>query len=347
MKALFDTKSSLEQCPPIFSDGVTWKKRIVLPRNLVSYLKQYNPRELNIVSEKIPALRDSFIVNGFINSCPPPTIKVDPNNKDRFIGLSGYHRNIAAEQAEWHTLIYDVVEFDSPKDERIHRVVTNHHKTPFTENTNDDIVKQTREAVANGEVLNDDDEIKQFISIIASDKTAKDQKIIYKKVRRHTLLSATLLTYHSGNGENSTKEFALKYNIPYRADAAYEQLDELGYITVEKHPKIMLHDAKKLSDEYDGKEISIYAYIKSPLGAPKLYKQRKEYKETFEKFIMDDCRLEQSKMARMGIDVNLDVIIKNHPIKFKGFLAQDISADPLNNGNPKEQGVVDVYGNMI
>lgn len=347
MKALLDSKLSLEHCPPNYENGVTWKKRIVLSRDNVSYLKQYNPRELNIVIEQIPAIRDSFLVNGFIYSCPPPTIKVDPNNKDRFIGLSGYHRNIAAEQAGWTTMIYDVVEFDSPKSERMHRVMTNHHKTPFTPNTLDDIVKQVREAITNNEIVNEDAELKSFISIIASDKISEHQKTIFKRVRKYILLSATLLPYHSGTGENSTKEFALKYNIPYRADAAFEDTDQLGYITVEKQPKIMLYDAKKLSAEYDGKEVSVYAYIKSPNAAPKLYKQRKEYKESFEKFILEDCTLEQYRMSRMGIDVDLDTIIKSHPIKFRGFLAQDISADPLNDGNPREQGIVDVYGNMI
>ena len=320
MKALLDPKLSLMECPPNYGPGVTWKKRIVLSRNSVSYLREYNPRELNVVLEQIPALRDSFLVNGFIYSCPPPTIKVDTNNKDRFIGLSGYHRNIAAEQAGWETMIYDVVEFDSPLAERMHRVMTNHHKTPFTANTLDDIVKQVREAIANNEILNDDFEIKSFISIIARDKIAAHQKTIYNRVRVHVLSNATLLPYHSGNGENSTKEFALKYNIPYRADAAYDSLGELGYITVEKQPKIMLYDAKKLSNEYGGKEISVYAYIKSPLATPKLYKQRKQYKEAFEKFILEDCMLEQYRMSRMGIDVDLDIIIKSHPIKFKGFL---------------------------
>ena len=166
MKVLFDVRKSLDLCPPKFQNGVKHIKRIVLKRGEdVTYPKENNPRLLNIVSEKIPEIRDSFIVNGFIHTCTPPTVKVDPNNKNRFIGLSGYHRNAAAEQAGWETMIYDVVEFDSPKDERIHRLTTNHVFTPAIPNTLDDLVKQIKEAIVNKEITNEDFDIKSFIKI--------------------------------------------------------------------------------------------------------------------------------------------------------------------------------------
>jgi hypothetical protein len=351
MKTLLNVEESLKQCPPKYPKGVQFKKRVVLKRGtkgVVSYPPTNNPRQLDVVMGSIPDLRDSLSVNGYIYTCSPPTIKIDPNNKDRFVGLSGYHREAAAEQLGWDTMIYDVLEFDSPLDERIHRTVSNHHRTPSIPNTVLDIVKQVKEAVSNNEIANDDFAIKSLIEVLASDKTKTVQSKIFKKFREHISTSSTIRNYHTDGGDRSTIEFAEQHNIPFGGDARFTQTNKLGYITGIKTPKTTLYDAKKLSRTYGGKDVEIYAWIKdNPKEAPAIYTQREEWKLKFDEFIMEDCKEIQFMFQKMGYKVTLDEILASHPLKFKGFLAQDISPNPLDNGNPKEYGVVDINGKRI
>jgi hypothetical protein len=347
MKQLFDIKKSLELCPLNFGSGITHIKRVVLNRSEVTYPTNHQVRVYNVDTKKVPVLKDSFLVNGFIHSEPPPTIKVDPANKNRFIGLSGWHRNAAAEAAQWDTMIYDVLSFDSPKDERIHRNVSNHHRTPFIPVTLNDIVKQVKEAVTNKEIPNTDKEIKDFISIIAADKTEKDQETIFGKFRKHVSHSSTLLCYLSSTtGENSTGLYAEKYNLPFKGTARFNQTGRLGYIFSESTPKTALVEAKKLYRQYN-KQVEFYAWIASPLETPGLFDQRKTFKDKFDKFIREDCESMHFLMEKLGFDIDIDVIIKNHPVKFMGFLHQNITPNPFNDGKPMENGIVDVNGNPV
>lgn len=353
MKQLFDVEDSKLKCPPekLYKKGVNFKKRVVLKRGkngVVTYPEQLNPRVLHVMTDKIPELRDSFSVNGFDNINPPPTIKVDPNNPNRFIGLSGYHRDAAAEQVGWDTMIYDIVEFDSPLDERKHRSGTNKHRFPSIPNTQDDIVKQVKEAITCKEIENTDIEVKKLISELADDKTAAVQKNIFKKFREHVSSSSTIRTYHTQGGSNSTEEFALKHNLPYGGDKNYASSGKLGYLTGIKTPKTSLFDAKNLSMEYNGANVQICSWIKdNPKEAPAIYKQREEWKNKFDEFIKEDCEFIKYIAKKCGYDIPLNKLVENHPVKFKGFMAQDISPNPIDNGNPKEQGLVDMFGNKL
>ena len=348
---MFDVQKSLELCPPNYPKGVRFIKRIVLKRGkngVVDYLMTLNPRQHHVIITKVPEIRDSLLVNGYINTCSPPTIKVNPDNKDRFIGLSGYHREAAAEQAGWETMIYDVLEFDSPLDERKHKSVSNHHKTPFSPNTIQDIVKQVKEAVQANEITSSDEDVKELISILAADKTKAVQSKIYTDFRAHVPKSSTIRNYHTEGGSLSTEEFAKKYNLPYGGDDGYDDTKKLGYLTGIKTPKTTLFDAKKLSAQYDGQEVKIYAWIQAnPKAAPAIYDQRIAWQETFNKFILQDCKSVQLIASLAGYKLDLQKLIDNHPVKFGGFLAQDISPNPLNGGKPKEEGIVDACGNSI
>jgi hypothetical protein len=349
MKLVLDTKKSLELCPPHYPKGVRFIKRIVSNRNMVTYPLANNPREDCVIWTQIPLLKDSFTVNGYNHTVSPPTVKVDPDNKDRFIGLTGYHRDAAATQLQIETMIYDVLEFDSPLDELIHRTVSNQHRLPSLPNTKDDIIKQVQEAVAKNYITNNDDSVKKLIDTLADDKTPNIKKNIFVEFRKRCQLpGATIQSYHTQGGLSSTEEFAGKYGLPFGGDKKYSTTKKLGYITGINTPKTTLFDAKQMSIEYDGKDVEMYAWIqKGAKQAPGIYTQRKSFESSFNKFIENDCKCIQALAKKCGFDIPLSLLIANHPIKFKGFLSQDITPDPLNGGNPKESGVVDMNGNKI
>jgi hypothetical protein len=350
MKLVLDSAKSLQLCPPKYPKGVRFIKRIILNRDIVTYPVSNNPREDHVLWSQVPLLKDSFTVNGYQHTVSPPTIKVDPDNKDRFIGLTGYHRDAAATQLGIETMIYDVLEFDSPLDELIHRTVSNQHRLPCLPNTKDDIIKQVQDAVTKKYIPNDDDSVKELIGRLADDKTEKAKSDIFKSFRlRCQVPGATLQSYHTEGGSFSTEEFANTYGIPFGGDKTYSTTKKIGYISGINTPKTTLFDAKLMSIEgYNGQDVEIHAWIqKGAKQAPGIYNQRKAFKDSFDKFIENDCKTIRSIALRCGFDIPLQMLVQNHPVKLKGFLAQDITPDPMNGGNPKEIGVVDINGISI
>jgi hypothetical protein len=347
-KHTFDMELSLKMCPPKYPKGVRFIKRIIIDRSNVTYPATHQVRQLNVDMKKVPEIRDSFEVSGYIHSESPPTIKVDPLNKSRFIGLSGYHRNAAVEQLGWNTMIYDVLEFDSPLVERIHCSVTNANRLPFISMTKSDYVKQVLEAVKNQEIPNDDMVVQTFISSICPDKNEAFKKNIFDKFRKNKSYSATLVCYTTqSKGENSTHEYAMKYKLPNKGDSTYATTSRLGYIVSTSIPKTAIHESHKLSRNYNGQKVEFYGFIDSPLQGAGLKNQRQNLKEGFEECILNECKSIQYLIEKVGHKVSLSEIRKAHPVVFVGFLHQDITPDNQNFGNPKEDGVVDVNGNAI
>lgn len=348
MKSLFDVEKSLKLSPPKYPKGVRFIKRIVLNRSEVTYPSTHQVRQLNVNMLKVPEIRDSFEVKGFVHSENPPTVKVDPKNKNRFIGLSGYHRNAAASQLGWETMIYDVLEFDSPLDERIHCNLTNADRLPFIPMTKADIVKQVLEAVKNKEIPNEDSHVIQFIETICPDKNENFKKNIFAKFRKNKSYSATLVCYTTqSKGEGSTHEYATKYKLPFRADEFYNVTGRLGYITSSPTPKTSIYESHKLMRDYRGQKVEFYGFIENPIQGNGLKKQREAFKESFDNFVTEECKSIQFLMDRLGYKVSLSDIRRAHPAVFIGFLHQDITPDEHNFGKPKEDGIVDVNGNPI
>ena len=346
MKQLFDIELSLKLSPPRYPKGVRFVKRIVIQRSSVTYSTNHQVRQLNVDQKRIPEIRDSFLVRGWVHSEPVPTVKVDPNNKNRFLGRSGWHRDAAASAAGWDTMIYDVLEFDSPLDERIHMNSTNPAGLPYVPVTKQDLIKQVKEAVANKEIPNEDGEIKKFISLIASHQTEEYHDNIFANFRKHISHSATLLVYRTqGSGEGTTREYAETFNLPFQGDAFYNKTHRLGYITSETTPKTVLFEAHKLHRQYKGLKVEIYAFIDKPIENPKLNEQRAIFKEKFERFIMEDCLSIQFEMMQLGYNIPIEEIRRVHPVVFMGFLHQDVSPNEHDSGNPLEYGIVDENGN--
>ena len=345
MKNIFDVEQSKKLCAPNYPRGVKFIKRIVLDRSLVTYRDTDNVRVLKQKTDEIRPLMDSFTVNGYLHTQNPPTIKIDPDNSSRFIGLSGFHRDLASSLLGWKTMIYDVLEFENPKAEQLHKTQTNHHKCPALSMTEADVIKQLKEAVNNKIVANDDSELIIFLDELAADKTEKTRAKIFKKFRKHVGTSTTLMTYHSSGGASSTEEFAVKYSLPLNGDKRKVQTGKLGYANDTPTPKTSLVSAKKLSAEYGGEPVYFYTWIPDPKEAPALYRQREDCKKRFDDFMMEEYNFIQKLVEKCGMKLEIEDIKNQHPFKFGGFYAQDITPCSEKHGRPKEEGVVDIFGN--
>jgi hypothetical protein len=347
VKPHYDVEKSLRMAPPKQFKGAKFVKRIIVNRDKITFPEEEQTRVLSIKQDNVIAIRDSLEINGWIHTEQPPFGYVDPNNKDRLIGVSGFNRDAAMSQLDWSTIIFDIYEFDSPLAKRIAKTSANHHRTPFSSNTREDLIKQVICAIKESEIDGDEKTIKNLIDIIADDKSSKEKKNIYDSVMKRKGGSDTIRTYHTGEGEYSTQEIAVDLKLPYKGDIHFKLSSELGYIGSIKTPKTTLFDAKAVSSTYNNAKVAFIGFIDKPGEQPKIYEQRKQFKESFSAFIRQDAKFVLHILKLYGVKTTLDDVISNYPIHFKGFLPQVITPDSNKGGRPKEETLVDVMGNPV
>lgn len=353
MKVHFDIELSKKLCPPVdpvdkFGRKIgRWVKRIVIPRNEVTYELDQNPRVHNIKPENVTRIRDSFEVNGWIPTEYPSGIMVDPQDKNRYIGLSGFNRDAAADSLEWTHMIYDVYEFEKPLDKRKFRSVSNHHKTPHCDMTKADIHKEVCEAIKHKEIPKHEKAIEELIEILAADKTEAVRKNILKNVMLSNGGSDNIRAYHNSKGTNSLETVAEELNLPWKGDRRFAETGKLGYIISNDTQKTTLYDAKKLSKSYNWKNVEFRAYIEDPKETPAIYEQRETWEKNYKEFLRTDAEFVQTVMKRCGFECDITTILKNYPFSFKGFVPQVITPNPTNGGAPMEQTVVNAKGNPV
>jgi hypothetical protein len=354
VKVHFDIELSKKLCPPKDPTDRFGKKigrfikRIVIKKDLVSYDKDANPRVHNIKPENVIKIRDSFEVNGFIPTEYPPGIEVDPNDSNRYVGLSGFNRDEAASALGWDVMLYDVYEFDSPKARRIYRSASNQHRTPHTDMTKSDIAKEVNLAIRNKEIPNDESSILEFVEELAADKTEQIRNTIFKTVMKANGSSDNIRLYHdSGSGEASLLKLADELNLPVKGDKRYRQTNKLGYLISNATQKTTLYDAKKLSQSYDWENIEFRAHIEEAKETPAIYKQREDWQQKYNNFLRVDAEFVQEVMKRCGFNCDIDSILEKYPFQFKGFAPQVITPDANKGGRPTEETIVDAYGKEI
>lgn len=354
IKVHFDIELSKKLCPPKDPTDRFGKKigkfikRIVIKRSLVSYDKNANPRVHNIKPENVIKIRDSFEVNGFILTESPPGIEVDPNDSSRYVGLSGFNREEAAGALGWDVMLYDVFEFDSPKARRIYRSSSNQHRTPHTDMTKLDIVKEVNLAIRSKEIENNETSIRDFVEELAADKTEQVRNTIFKTVIKANGSSDNIRLYHdSGNGENSLAKLAEELNLPFKGDKHYAQTKKLGYLISSATQKTTLYDAKKYSQQYNWQNVEFRAHIEEAKETPAIYKQREEWQQKYKNFLRVDAEFVQEVMKRCGFKCDIDTILAKYPFEFKGFAPQVITPDPTKDGKPIEETIVDYSGKPV
>jgi hypothetical protein len=295
-------------------------------------------------------MKITFELNGYIHTEYPPIVVENPIHTRielEYDGLIGHTRDQTLRELSVTHMIYDVYKFDSPLAKRLFNGAGNQVKTPKTQHTKNDIVMQTLKAIDASEIGNDDDEIIWFIDVVASDKSKKERKSIFDSVRGHKSQYSNLLTYHCGEGLNSTSEAAKKFNIPYKGDANHAKTNKLGYIPPYANPITSFAGAKKLIKKYGFQDIEFHFFIPKPKQAPALYEQREEHEMEFDSAVVDEAWWLQMMMEQFGTKKSLEEIIKKLPYKKKGWLPCYLNADPSKGGNPNEETIVDKNGNPV
>ena len=328
---------------PNLPKGAHFVKRVILPRDQVFYLLENQNRVLNVVQDDVSNIKTSFLVNGWIHTEYPPIIVEDPNRPNMYLGIVGFNRNAAADAVGSSEMIYDIYKFDTPLAKRLCKSKTNYNRTPSSPNTKDDLIFQTLQAIEYKEISNTDDEIKWFIDEVAGDKSPTERKNIFKKVRENKSCFSNIMTYHSGQGVNSTIEAAKKLNIACKGDGNHGASGRLGYIPPYPNPTTNFRDAKKLIKKYGYQDIDFHFHIPEASGQlPVLNQQRAARIESFNKSVLEEAEWIQTVMKKLGHQVDVERIVEVLPYKAKGFLPQYKNPDPKRGGLPTETDVVNL-----
>jgi hypothetical protein len=335
-----DLQKSKEQSPSNYPDGVIFKKRIRTLRSNCTWSKSQEFRVNVNNTQNVRDLTDSYKVNGMLYDEPVQVVEVDPNNKDRFLGVAGHHRDESQGELNWDYAIYDVVEFETPQDRIAFGAISNQH-IPKSGLTKEDLVKVIAMAVGDGSkgcLTNDDTSIREFISRIAKNKTSSQQDGIFKKYR------STKSKYESMRplDGKAANELAKELGIPFEGDKNLSDSGEYGYVKEPGGYKSVMHDGLKTWVKED-QDIVVTGYITHPKPA-KLYKSRKTWKQGIDN--MNDFLYEvAAKLTNLKKDDVKKLGLS--PFKYGGFLPQVVTNDPTQNGLPKENDIVDVSGKPI
>ena len=329
-----DIEKSLKQSPPSYPTGVIFIKRIRVKRGLCTWLETQEFRVQGKNKDNVSSLKDSYIVNGLLYDEPVQVVEKDRDNKDRFKGIAGYHRDSAQEQLGWDYAIYDVVEFKTPRIRLSFGYTSNHHR-PAQTTTRHDIFKGISKAIDTGVITNEDYDVKDFIDEIASDRTPAARKSLFESYRRNHSAFENLESF----GSVRANKLATELNIPYQGDKNYANTGLHGYVKEASVHKQLMYDGLETWLRED-EPIYVTGYVTYPtpqhLNATRLSEKKKINK--LNNFIYEIA----AKVTGMQVD---EIKKKGKtPFIYNGFLPQVISADPTNGGLPVEIGRVDYDG---
>ena len=328
-----DLEKSKIESPPIYSDGVIFKKRIRTKRKNCTWPITQKYRVKGKDYDNVSELEESYRTYGVIYSEPVQVVMVDPENKERFVGIAGSHRDKAQNNLGWEYAIYDVVEFETPLAQHTFGFTSNHHK-PAQPLTKHDIHKGISSAIELGIISNDNKSIKDFIDKIAPAATQKKESLFDSYVKTHSKFE-NLEAFGAKEANNKAKELGL----PYKGAENYTDTGEYGYIKEPGGYQTVLYGGLKLWLEH-GEDIQLTGYITNPDPATLVRRRKTEQKEFSN--MNELCYQIASKMT--GMDIDEVKKLGRAPFKYNGFLPQVISADPGKGGLPVETELVDADG---
>lgn len=344
-------EASKEACPPIEYKNAKYLGRYLVPRSILRYNDEEQPRDKNNDQDHVNKLKNDFEVNGYNINCPPPICCFDYENNNDFSlkGQSGYNRNEVYTHMGQQMIIVDIYEYESRLWEIVARNQSNHHANPCLVQTKNDYIKEVCNAVDSEIIESTADAVKNFVDLIAKDKTDKIRNQIKVACYNNCSVFPNFRTYSSSGSvksQNSLKGFLRSYGLPAagiegRSD---EELEEQGYILYCAGNGG--NKATWMRGIVHGIQLGIPVWI---IGyAPVRKEDLKEFRESWiEEFEELKETTIQFAATILGDCDSSDFEEDNFPVKVAGFLPQYIKPNPKDGGTPTEKGLVDVNGTPI
>ena len=343
-------EESLNLCPPQKFKGAKHLGRHLIPRSVLRYNEEEQPRDKNNDPDHVNNLLNDYDVNGYNNSCPPPICCFDTESKHAYSvkGQSGFNRDDAYETMHQECVIVDLYEYESKRAMIVARNQSNHHSNPFLIQTKHDYIKEACNAVEGKVIEKTEDAIAEFVKDIAANKSDHIRRQIVESTINNCQLYPNFRTYNSTgtkNNPNSLKGF-LNFQGHPQAGVRGRQEKEIkaqGYIVYVAGQGDHKATWMRAIDEGLKYGLTVWILGYAPTRKPNLKKFRKDWIVDF--LNMKETTIELSSILSSGdlIDFDEDV----YPVKFGGFLAQYVKPNPKDDGRPTEVGLVDVDGNRV
>lgn len=347
LKLVLDVQRSLSECPPekyynqtddqgkkLFP-GVKFKKRIVLNRKLVSFKLSEQIREQDAGEDRTMKLIPSYRSKGFIYSKIPQAVMVDPDDKTRFSGLAGWGRNEAQEALGIDQMIYDVLEFDSPKHREAFKVNSNDTDdfVPATPNSKMTYVKSVVNAIVGKIIEDNDDAILDYLKLICRSRPDWHVSILSTIRKEHVARHKTMKAWNT----SSAREYAKTNNLPYEGNKN-KNVAELGYVRKWTSMKNVFWDGMIVAAKYGFNKVGLVTWVDEPNPATlegdrkKIRKEFSKMEETFQSWVAWYLDMELNEVKEKGKG--------RFPLQFNGFLPQDTESQASEGGLPKEDGII-------
>tara|TARA_B100001564_G_scaffold31980_1_gene23418 strand:+ start:1220 stop:2236 length:1017 start_codon:yes stop_codon:yes gene_type:complete len=337
MQILIDREKSLKNSPPSYPDGINQTKRLNI--NLDRLIEDKQIRVLKLNLDNTEDIRTSLKVNGWLYDKPVPVVVETDKSKYRL--LCGYNRVQALKDLDMSSVIVDVVE-GSPRRILEYSFISN-HIAPETGNTIADLVNGVKIAVNTKVIENTDKDVKAFINVTAADKLPKTKDKIFNDFREDVRKEGDTIKPYNIPMIKKVAEDVL--NIQYAGSGNKTIKDHLGYVTHNGLNKtIMLNSIIGLRKSLGKiKKVMIYGYVDKP-KAVSLTSDRQDFLETLDKDKKSWIAHYAYMLGKTAKQIEKDLI---WPFEFGGFLPQDETPDPKNEGKPKESTLVDVKGDIF
>ena len=350
-KIQFKLNESLKQCPPIpyysqlgsdgkpLFPGITYKKRLILNRDLVTFPIKEQIREEDAGEDRVTDIESSYKGKGFLNNKIPQAIRVDPNDPKRFLGAVGFGRNEAQDSLLWESCIYDLIEADTPLNLEKFKLNSNDDAdhVPAYENTKATIKKSVINAVVNKLIGDTDDDMYDYLKAIARSKPQWHKSIV-DTIRKEDISRWPTMKAFS---TKRAKDEAQRLGMPFEGDKNKES-KSLGYARKFTTKKNYFWDGMTLSYKYGGKPVNLTTWVDEP-NPERIDTQRKEILDNFNE--MEPMFNEWvSQYLNMSITEVEEKSKGRFPLKFNGFFAQDTEPKSEKEGLPKESDIVDENG---
>ena len=343
-------EKSKEACPHKEYENATYRGRFLVPRSVLRYNEEEQPRDKNNDSEHVNNLLNDFEVNRYNVHCQPPICCFDEENRHgtHLRGQSGFNRDEVFSRMGQEMVIVDIYDYESKMWEVVARNQSNHHSNPALTQSKNDYIKEVCNAVDAGTIEGTSDAIDIFVDLIARDKTSKIRRQIKDTCYNNCQTYPNFRTYSASGSvksKNTLRGFVRDYGlapagVEGRSD---EELIQQGYILYcagQGDNKATWMRAIAHGTRLD---LPVWILGYAPTRKPDLQDFRENWVEEFNELKELCINFSEAITDSDGTDINED----SFPVKFAGFLPQYVKPNPKDGGKPTENTLVDVEGEPV